>query len=657
MKKILFSLLSILILNQFAYTKDDIFKMNNDADIMVLDSDYYAAIEKYKTILEINPSYINSIKGLAEAYFYLGEYDEAYKQSKAALVLDKNNIEIMGLEARILLALGNIPEAEKIFKYINTKEPNNISAYFGFAEIALLTGKYSQSAGNYLDVLSISPANKKALLSLIIISDYQGNYQEAEKYLSEALRLYSSDYFTLYIAARHYLDAGNTAQAEKRIKESLKIKPDYLDSSLLYVKLLLLNGKYDQITPVLEPFYRKKNNSTVSYSLGKAYEKMGDYNSALKYYAESFKIDPDDEISRYSLEDVIRKHKDFTDPIRSRYAEYYFERGKGLDERNYTRKALESYRRGLLIDPYSVKGRLEYSNIYLKNGYRAKYLSELKTLPSKEQQKQNIKDLIEIYESMTESSAASQWGIDQFLIDKNYYSFDIYYIESINMLHPAGEEIITSILSNILTHSEIIKINNKNSKIANYADAFSASRTSPNQSDYFMILKFNEASRLFSVTASLYSTYTGALIKEYKINITGNNRVWETLNKLSEQIISDAEIEGKIIKINFDKGIINLGKLDGIKEEDSFLIVRKDKITPDRSKIGKIYSASEILGKFQITRVDENISEGLIKNKDIFNLVNYGDYVFLEKKDKPEEQKEETIPNEYTLFNLILNIK
>jgi len=656
MKKIILSLLSILFISQFSYAQNNIFKMNNDADMMVLDGDYYAAIEKYKTILEINPSYVNSIKGLAEAYFYLGEHDEAYNQIKTALTFDKNNIELMSLQAHILLALGNISEAEKIVNYINSKDPNNVNAYFGFAEIALLTGKYSQAAGNYLNILSIAPANKKALLSLILILGYQGKHQEAEKYLSDALRLYADDYFTLYIAARHYLESGDLIHAEKRVKESLNIKPDYFDSALLYVKLLLLNKKYDEIYPLMQPFYKEKNNSIVPYSLGIASEKNKDYNNAIKYYAEAFKIDPDDEISRYSLENVIRQHRDFTDPIRRRYAEYHFERGKGLDDRNYTSKALESYRRGLLIDPYSVIGRIQYANIYLKNGFRAKYLSELRTLPSKEKQKQNISDHIEIYESMTENNVSSQWKIDQFLIDKNYHTFDIYYIESLDMLHPAGEEIITSILSNIFHHSEIIKIN-KNSKIAGYAEAFSTSRNAENRSDYFIILKINEAKRIFSITASIYSTYTGTLIKEYKINTTGNNRIWENLNRLSGQIINDSGKEGKIIKINFDRGIINLGKLDGIKENDSFFIVKKDKITPDRSKIGNTYSLSEIIGEFHVTRIDENISEGLIKSRDIFNLVNYGDFVFPITQSIHLEDKNEEITNEYGLFNIILDIK
>ncbi|MCL2791940.1 MAG: tetratricopeptide repeat protein [Spirochaetaceae bacterium] len=630
--------------------------MNNDADMMVLDGNYFAAIEKYKTVLSINPNFVNAIRGLAQAYFYLGEYAEAHNQITSALRFDRNSIDLMSLQAHILLALGNVSEAERIFRHINSREPNNINAYFGFAEIALLSGRYTQAAGNYLNVLAIAPANRKALLSLVLISGHQGRFQEAERYLTQALRLYPDDHFTLYIAARHYLTSGDLVLAERWVRESLRIRPDFFDSALLFTRLLLFSGRYDQIHSVMEPFRRNRHN-IVPYSLGIASERLGDYNSAIRYYTEAFRINPGDEISRYALENLIRRTRSFTDPIRRRHAEFHFERGRGFDERHLTSKALESYRRGLLIDPFSTTGRFQFANIFLRNGYRAKFLAQLKALPSEERQRQNVSDLIEVYESMIRNNLASQWGIDQFLIDKNHYTFDLYYIESLNMLHPAGEEIVTSVLSNILTHSEIIRIN-RSSRVTGYAEAFSTSRNSPNPSNYFIILRFAETPRLFSATASLYSTHTGTLIREYNINTTGNNKIWENLNRLARQIIDDSAREGTIIRINFDRGIINLGRLDGISENETFLIVKRDRITPDRNRIGNNFPSSEIIGRFHVTRVDENISEGRIESRDVFNLINFGDFVFPETQDaRIEDRREDIFAREYGLFNIIQNIK
>ncbi|MCL2295042.1 MAG: tetratricopeptide repeat protein [Spirochaetes bacterium] len=655
MKKTLFLLLLVLGINHFSYTQN-IFEMNNAADMMLLERNYYAAIGKYKTILEINPNFLNAIRGLAQAFFHLGEYQEANRQISAALRLDRNNIEIMSLQASILLALGDIHEAERIFRYINSREPNNINAYFGFAEIALFSGRYSQAAVNYLNVLSLSPTDRRALLSLVLILAHQGQHREAERYLAEALRLYADDYFTLYIAARYYLESGNLARSERWIRESLALRPDNLDSALLYVKLLLFSGRYDQIHSVMAPFGRSRNNSIISYVLGKASERKGDYNTAIRHYAEAIRINPDDEISRYSLENIIRAQREFTDPIRARHAEYHFERGRWFFERHYIRRARQSFRRGLLIDPYSARGRLQYANIYLQSGYWAKYLSQLQILPSQERQRQNISDLIEVYERMTQNNVASRWRIDQFLIDKNHYTFDIYFIESLNMLRPAGEEVIASVLSSILTHSDIIRVN-RILRTTGFAEAFSLSRNSPNPSDYFIILRVVETQRTFSTIASLHSTHTGALINEYRVNTTGNRRIWENLNRLAERIIDDSAQSGRILRINFDRGIINLGRLDGIRENDTFFIVKSDRVTPSRSSIGSVYSQADIIGQFQVTRVDENISEGIIRSRDVFSLINHGDFVFPETQNVPPRTREDVIVPERGLFNMIMNIR
>jgi len=333
-------------------------------------------------------------------------------------------------------------------------------------------------------------------------------------------------------------------------------------------------------------------------------------------------------------------------------------RGKGLEERNYNQKALSSYRRGLLIDPYSVKGRLQYADIFLKSGYPSKYLSELKTLPEKERKKQYISDLIEIHESLIENTVSSRWNVDQFLVNKNSYGFNLFYIDSIDMLHPKGEETIVDVFSDILNHSDAIRVKNKDFRVESYSQAFSSSRNSAEQCDYFIILKLNESERAFGIYASLYSAYTGSLINEYKINTTGNNRIWESLNKLSSDLISDAGVSGEIIKIDFERGLINLGRFDNIKVNDTFLIIRKDRIFPDRTKISKTYKQAEILGTFQVSAVDENVAEGLIRNRDIFNLVNHGDIVIPEIKDTKEKTAEPAgITGEFSIFNIIMGIK
>ncbi len=115
MKKILTAILLLTVISPL-FSESDLFLLNSEGDMLILEGEYYSAIEKYKAVLEINPDYIHSVKGLADAYYYLGEYEEAYKQVILARKYDKNSIDLLSLEGRILLGKGEIKEAEEIFK-------------------------------------------------------------------------------------------------------------------------------------------------------------------------------------------------------------------------------------------------------------------------------------------------------------------------------------------------------------------------------------------------------------------------------------------------------------------------------------------------------------------------------------------------------------
>ena len=656
MKKILTAIIFLTAITP-VFSETDLFKLNSDGDNYILEGEYYSAIEKYKAVLEINPDYIHSVKGLAEAYYYLGEYDEAYKQVILARKYDKNSIELLSLEGRILLGKGEIDQAEEIFRTIKLREPNNINAYFGFAETALLTGKFTESRNNYIDILTISPSNRKALLSIIILLDYQKQYSESEKYVSEALRIYNTDPVVLYIISRHYIMTGNTDLAEIRIKESIKLDPDFLDAALLYSRILLSKGEYKIIPEVLNRFYTYRDNNIVAYTLGRAAEKNGETDSALRFYSEAFRINPDDEISRFALENLIRSEKDINDPSRKKAAEYHYKRGKGLEERNYINKSLNSYRRALLIDPNSVKVRLAYSRLFLNKGFRSKYLSELYTLPEKERNYQTIKDDIEIQESLQSASVSSMWKIDQFLVKKHNFNINLFYRDSFSMLHQTGESVLCDVFNSIAGHSENIRILNRCENTESFSQAFSKSRTGEYKSDYFFILDFSETERLFSAECTVYSSFTGSEIGKYRIIKTGNNRIWDTLNSLISDILSDINVYGEIIGLDFEKALINIGSLEEIKNNDEFFIIRKDRIKIDRGKIGYTFENSDIIGNLVVTETDESVSEGTVTGREMFDLVNYGDIVIKKSEDKEKPQTDDEYFNKSDIYDFIINIK
>ena len=149
--------------------------------------DYYRAVESYKTALQINPSYLGPLKGLAGSYFGLGEYQEALHWVSEALRYDRENIDLINLQGRILLGLGDFAEARKYFSAVLDKEPYNIDAQFGMAELEIANGKMQNALDRYINALRISPENRRALLSLVLLYDKLGNPGIAEDYIEQAL--------------------------------------------------------------------------------------------------------------------------------------------------------------------------------------------------------------------------------------------------------------------------------------------------------------------------------------------------------------------------------------------------------------------------------------------------------------------------------------
>jgi tetratricopeptide (TPR) repeat protein len=84
------------------------------------DENYYLAIEKYKAALVQNPHYLDPIKGLAECFFFLDEYDEALRWVTLGKTYDKNDFSLLTLEGRTNIVLGNLDKARELFLATHT---------------------------------------------------------------------------------------------------------------------------------------------------------------------------------------------------------------------------------------------------------------------------------------------------------------------------------------------------------------------------------------------------------------------------------------------------------------------------------------------------------------------------------------------------------
>lgn len=629
-------------------------ELNTEGRNAQLVEDYMRAIELYKTALQNNPKYLEPLVGLAESYFAIGEYQEALNHILQAEVLANREVDLLNLEGRIRIGLGDLEIAGQLFARVLEHQPNNLDAQFGFAEIDIALGRTINATSRYLEALKVSPQNRRALLSLVLLFDDRGDVEKSEEYVGKALLFHPNNPQVRYIAAKHLLRRGKLDDSEYQVTVALQLNPDYLDATLLLSEIYLEMGEYGRVVSLIEGILAKNRDvHLLWYTLGKAYERLEQIDSALNAYATAFRRQSDDEISRIALENLIISNLPMDDPRRSRYAEYHFEQGAAYQERNFLDRALREYRRGLLIDPRSKQGRLLYSEIFNIKGFPVKYLDELKVLADLGFEDSDILDKIEIQESLLADTVSSMWNVNQYEIERHFYRFAMY-VSGSAMMHYLGDVDLISYLKNLLMRYQNIEIVSDLSQVSGFGEAFGDARKTG--SDYFYVVELEETERHFEVKCVMYSSATGSPLKTFDVLRTGNNRVVDSLALLSDDIHSVLPLSAHIIQRKFDQALIDLGTFDGVNKEDSLLIIKKDALKLKRDRIGFDFAPADIIGTLTVSETDELVSEGTIERNIFFDLINVGDrLVFEEQNEEAAQSARQITPLE--LFRSVLKIR
>jgi len=613
------------------------------------------AIENFKASLRLNPHYYRPMEGLARCFFLMGQYEEALNYVKKAEKYNSGSIELLTLEGEIRIGLGELDRAREIFNSILKREPNNINAKFGLAELDIANGQKSAAAKRYIETLKIAPDNQKALLSLALIYDELGDRATSNKYLELALRYHSDNPRVHLIAGRHLIEEGRYDEAMKHLKIALSLNPSFLDALITITELYIIEKDYSSAVRYAKKIIAESRTHKLGwYLLGLAYRDMGDLNDAINTFLSLLSIHPEDEVARIVLENIVipdkkeAGEKDVSkskklSAVRQRLSNYHYERGKLLESRNYIETAKEEYRRALILKPDSREARLSFAKIFKMQGYPIKYLTELRVLRNLGYNDTYIGDEIEIYSNLDSESIARKWGVDQYSLERQKYRVVLFMLRSesnsTEKFHPFFEKDFIKYFGDFLSAFDNIDIVKEN-LVRDFSEAFRIARES--DVDYFLILRYEELERSFSVHGDIYYSNTGSKLKSFEEYRTGNDRVRDAVISITKKLDAVFPIRGRIVKKEFNRGLIDLGAMDGVKKNDELLIVKKDALSVISSGMGLKFKKDDVLGKFRVTGVDERVAEGNIVNNSFFDMVNPGDNViYPPKEEKKNSEKTE----------------
>ena len=601
------------------------------------------AIEYYQEALLINPDYADAWIGLAECAYEMDEFSRALTCLDTANKYYKYNLKIQRLKGFCYIGLGDLEKASVIFDEILKKFPNDVEAIFGLAQLQAFEGRISSAEKYYTQVLTREASSKKALLSLALISLKLGKFDQADNFINQAIYYHHNTPEVYYYASYICVQKGDLSKAEDFIRTAVKLKPTYDKANALHAYILYCQGKYEEAVSICD--YRISQNRKKSdawYLKACAVYMLGSVEQAIKSLETVLKLNPQDEIARFFLEQLVCQYFEIEDSRRENFALYHVKSAQESVEKYNSNNALFEYIRALQIHPLNIDVRLSYSDWLLNEGYPEASLSELKFIDTQEAVSQKVSDRIESYESLLEDTLAKRWGVEPFYLDKSRVSIGLYHKkDNLTMLHAEGAKICSNLIADTFTAFPYLKVESKSKGITSYSQAFSDARNS--NFDYFGIVNFDENDRENTISIDLYVTSTGSLAGQWNVYRSGNKKLSSAAQKIVKDIVSVFAVRGKILDRQGSEILIDLGKRDGINLESNFLVAKKDSLKIADTGVGLELKTENELGSIQLTEVGEDVSQGIFVQKGFYDKMNPNDEILLVAKDSIKDETSEAV--------------
>ncbi|MCG9128224.1 tetratricopeptide repeat protein [Candidatus Poribacteria bacterium] len=127
---------------------------------------FSAAIDTYRTIIRLNPKYVEAYDKLGRLYMGLNIPDKAIPQFQHVLQLNPNAVEAYVRLGWLFNSQQKYEQAEWHLKKAIEKMPKLTLAYHGLAEIYTQQGRIEKAIQTYNTILEISPNDKEAISAL-----------------------------------------------------------------------------------------------------------------------------------------------------------------------------------------------------------------------------------------------------------------------------------------------------------------------------------------------------------------------------------------------------------------------------------------------------------------------------------------------------------
>ena len=656
---ILFSSLSVC---TPLHAEDSLAKMFSKGIEKETEGDCVSAIYIFQDILAENPYFLDAKIALARCLYKTGGLRESEVLLHEALAQERNNVTARNLLGKVLISLKKYEDAEEEYRRALAIEPVNIETRYGLADLYRAKGDYMKAVDIYEDILRVYPQEAWTYIHLGSCYTEMRELEKAGGFFRKAVSLDSLNPWTHINLARHYYQMGvkysisDPASVNKYLdaagyesQTALEIEGRLPEAYRILASISFFSSKYETALEHYGELVRTGGETSLRlYEMGFCEEMRGNLEKAAGYYAKALSRRIDDEITRFRLEQVVLQlhASSLSDPGRLELADHHLRKARFYNQRNVVNKAFLQYRRAVQLDPLDPVKRLELSELLRSRGYDEQYLYELRNIirDTLDVNSVDINDRIEIFENRVSKNLASRWRVDQYgneeaapgfvprtkvtvTVFDGFLTDDIYE----NYLHRRISKTLSEMLSLSLSFYGKIQIKEFFGEVQSRQEALKRARSMG--VDLYITGTVEEREDALKVRLDLLTGVGGKIIRSYDTYFTGNDRVFQTVVALAENVNADIPLEGLIVRMQGDRVLINIGMAHGVQEGMEFHIIREGGLTKNPETGEYVIDHEVSLGTLSVTGVDETVSEGVYTYTGIHNRVNVYDSVVLKQQE------------------------
>lgn len=601
------------------------------------------AILNFKQALKQNSRYNEAIIGLAQSYLHTEAYEEALKLFDSSLKIDGNNSSALVGMGFSLTGLGNYNEALRHFEDALKKSGENTEAHYGIADIYFKMGKHLWAKRKINAILRINPYHYNSLMLLARIKSGEKRFDEAKSLVEKAIDA-QPDNNTGYtrigeLYLDEYLTTGNEGHLSDAINEFNKAiarDPGDFSANTYMGYISMLKKEYQTAIQ-----YFEKNNELYGsniiplYNLSIAHDATNDIDKSMMYFTKALKKFRYDSVLRARFDDfLIARDIKSGNPLRVDAANEYLTIARNRMKNNLTDQAILYLRRSIMLNPLMRDSREYLRDYYHANNYYTMYLQELKDLlrlyPEHGYQEMlttavyksrkklfsrlgysdepPVRDVPNVLVLDFNPVGALSPHMDSGRVIANYISFAM---QQFGRLRPVG----------IGARSDISEINTGGiDYVERILERIHEKKDYRDTVDYIVYGNSLENSNHISVRFNILDNKTGIIIGEFELSESGHESLPNLALRVARRLYDHIPYRGRILKVEDDRVVLNLGLYDGLEKGDMVVAYR----------INKKLSGDSINRKmvFSLDRLDTVVSTAKPLNNEDLQVIEIDDMIF-----------------------------